>query len=420
MRPTIKVLALMEATTVSGPAKNLIEFGRRVRAGGDGREESPAVEVNIVTFHRGHAPGDGMGGEGAAVESAPNKFVAAARGAGVETDVLAERFRYDARVVAQLREVIARRKPDLVQTHQVKSHFLMKLSGLWRAHPWIAFHHGYTTPDLKMRVYNHINRWSLPTADRVVTVCESFARDLARAGVERRRIAVLHNSVEARPPTAASGVAELQALRERLGIREDERVVLAVGRLSQEKGHVDLVRALARLRGEQPRLDFKLVVVGDGPERRRVEREAAALGFGDRLVFAGHVGDVRPFYALADVLALPSHSEGSPNVLLEAMAAGLPVVATRVGGVPEIVAHEESALLVDAHDPQAFAVAVGRALTDRELARSLAGRASALAATRFSPESYRRSLVEIYRELISSPEASAKARAAVTRLEAVS
>jgi glycosyltransferase involved in cell wall biosynthesis len=112
------------------------------------------------------------------------------------------------------------------------------------------------------------------------------------------------------------------------------------------------------------------------------------------------------------VLALPSHSEGSPNVLLEAMAAGLPVVATRVGGVPEIVAHEESALLVDARDPQAFAAAVGRVLTDGELARALAARAGALAATRFSPESYRHSLVEIYRELISSPEASAKARAA--------
>ena len=121
------------------------------------------------------------------------------------------------------------------------------------------------------------------------------------------------------------------------------------------------------------------------------------------VVFVGHVSDVAPFYAIADVLALPSHSEGSPNVLLEAMAAGLPIVATSVGGVPEIATNEEDALLVAARDPSAFAVALRRALTEGELARTLKNNAITRAKD-FSPECHARSLIEIYQELLSVPQ----------------
>jgi glycosyltransferase involved in cell wall biosynthesis len=191
----------------------------------------------------------------------------------------------------------------------------------------------------------------------------------------------------------------LSALRERLGLGEGARVILAVGRLSREKGHADLVRALGRLRASEPAIDFRLLVVGDGPEREAVETEARAQGVADRLIFAGHVSDVRPFYALADVLALPSHSEGSPNVLLEAMAVGLPVAATSVGGVPEIVSDEESALLVAPHDAAALGAALARLLKDEELARRLAANARSLVAAHYTPDAYARSLIELYREV---------------------
>lgn len=388
-KATIRVLALMEARTVTGPAKNIIEFCRRARALGASPGDPPAAEVSFLTFHRGPEP---AGGE------APNPFVAAARAAGVEVELIRERFRFDPRVLGELRRTVERRRPDVIQTHSVKSHFLVRLSGLWRRRPWVAFHHGYTSTDLKMGLYNCLDRWSLPAAHRVVTVCGPFAQQLARRGVRPERIFVRHNSINengaALPPAS-----DVRALRERLGIGEGARVVLAVGRLSREKAHVDLVEALGRLRGSDPGVDFRLVVVGDGPERPAVERAAREQGLSDRLAFAGHVSDVRPFYALADLLALPSHSEGSPNVLLEAMAAGVPVAATAVGGVPEVVAHEESALLVPPHDTRAMAAAVGRLLADAPLARKLASNASALVAARYSPEAYARSVVEIYRAL---------------------
>ena len=391
-QPTLRVLALMEAATVTGPAKNLIEFCRRARSLGAAAGDPPAAEITFVTFQRGHAD------EG----EAPNPFVAAARAAGVGVEVIPERFRFDARVVGDLRRVVEKRRPDIIQSHMVKSHFLVRLSGLRRRLPWVAFHHGYTTTDLKMELYNRLDRWSLPAADRVVTVCGAFAGQLTRIGVSPEKIFVRHNSINLNgtPPPSAG---DARALRERLGIAEGERVVLAVGRLSREKAHVDLVNALGRLRAGGA--DFRLVVVGEGPERPAVESAACEQGISDRVVFAGHVSDVRPFYALADVLALPSHSEGSPNVLLEAMAAGLPVVATAVGGVPEIVAHEESALLVGPRDPEALAAAVGRMLRDEPLARRLSERAAALIAESYTPDAYARSVAGLYREVRRGREA---------------
>jgi len=393
---TIRLLSVMEATTVTGPAKNLLGFVARARSSEFAESAGlPRVETRVVTFQR--AGGD------AAADGAPNAFVAGARAAGLEVDVIPERFRFDPRALEGLRRAVERHAPDVVQTHMVKSHFLLRLSGLGRRFPWVAFHHGYTATDTKMRLYNQLDRWSLPGAARVLTVCGPFAEQLARTGVRRERITVRHNSVT-RPARADD--ASLAALKARLGLKEGERVILAVGRLSFEKGHADLVAALGELKRLDPALDFKLVVAGDGPERARAEEAAGALSLSDRVVFAGHTSDVRPFYALADVLALPSHSEGSPNVLLEAMAAGVPVAATRVGGVPEIAEDGESALLVPARDPSAMAAALRRLLTDTPLAARLSESARERVLTEFSPEAYARALVEFYGELVGCAPAA--------------
>jgi glycosyltransferase involved in cell wall biosynthesis len=384
----IKLLDIVEATTVNAVAKNAIEFHSSVRPG----PEPPAtikIQSSLATFERGISS-----------NGTQNEFVVAARKAGLKVDVIPESFRYDPRVISTLRELVQDRAPDLILTHHVKSHFLIKLSRLSQQYHWVAFHHGYTATDRKTRAYNYLDRWSLPSADRVITVCQSFAKDLADAGVPAERISVQHNSIRVQPPASPE---EVKALKRRFGIAENERVVLAVGRLSQEKGHLDLISAFARLRDAHPDLVAKLVIAGDGPERGRLEAAVNALGLSERVIFAGHINNVRVFYAAADLLALPSHSEGSPNVLLEAMAAGVPIVATTVGGVPEIVEDSKSALLVSAGDPEALAAAIARLLTDKELARRLAADA-ATAAARYTPESYVDSLLAIYREVISNPK----------------
>lgn len=386
----IKILSIVEATTINAVAKSVLEFQRTARELAKQSLDFPNIEACVVTFERNREP-----------TQSPNDFVNAARKLELEVEIILERRRFDLSAISALRSVVEQQRPDIVVTHSVKSHFLLWRSQVWREYPWVAFHHGYTTTDLKMRVYNRLDRWSLPHASRLVTVCHAFARELAdNTGVPVEQIVVQHNSVR---PTPQTSVADIQSLRTRLGIASDERVVLTVGRLSREKAHIDLLAAFKHLRDTHPDISSKLVIVGDGPERGRLEAAARADGLGERVIFAGHIsGDIQPFYAAADVFALPSHSEGSPNVVLEAMAANLPIVATAVGGVPEILEDNESALLVPANDPRAMAAAIARVLGDQDLAQRLTTNSAALVATRYAPAQYVRALVEIYGDVIKA------------------
>ena len=378
----IKILAVVEATTVNAVARNMFEFHNAARELRQRAADFPEIDLSLVTFDRDHSSAE---------------FVSAAREFGLTVDVIPERGRFDRSVIRALRKVVEQRSPDVTVTHQVKSHFLMNVSGLWRKHRWVAFNHGYTTTDRKMLLYNRLDRWSLPRADRVVTVCEAFATQLMKIGVPRARIHVQHNSIRAEPPVNAQ---EMHVFRRTLGIFEDERMILAVGRLSKEKAQIDLLYAFKKLSDTHAEINARLVIVGDGPERENLEATAASLGIRDRVVFAGQARNVEVYYAAADVLANPSHSEGSPYVLLEAMAANLPIVATAVGGVPEMVENDQTALLVPVSDLQAMADAIARVLGDEQLAQRLAANASTLGTFRFSPENYVRSLILVYREVI--------------------
>lgn len=383
----MKIVSVVEATNMNAVARIVLEFHRTAHEIGEESGDLPRIEGSLVTFDRGsdHQPG-------------ANQFVEATHAAGIEIDVIPERRRFDLAVVSALKEIVRQRQPDLVITHSVKSHFLMWRSRLWTQYPWIAFHHGYTTTDRKMRVYNWLDRWSLPKADLVITVCNAFALELARVSrVAPERIRVRHNSIRVVSRPAAEDV---RGLRERLGIVESEAVILSVGRLSKEKAHADLIKAFKQLCTTNPDLNCKLVIVGEGPEREPLESASAQLGLSQRIIFAGQVTDVRPFYAMSDVFVLPSLTEGSPNVLLEAMAAQVPIAATAVGGVPEIVENKESALLVPANDPATLAAAITRLLADGELGSRLTRNAAEIVTKNHSPEEYIRSLIASYGEVI--------------------
>jgi glycosyltransferase involved in cell wall biosynthesis len=380
----MKLLAIMEAGTVTGPAKNLINFCQSARE--HNFTDLPLVDTSITTFRR------------ASANEPANLFVEKALDLGIGLDVIDERFRFDTRVITELKKVVGRVQPNIIQTHNVKSHFLMRLSGLWREIPWIAFHHGYTTTDWKMRAYNRLDRWSLRKAHRVVTMNKIFAHHLTQTGASVEGMRILHNAVDVEGILEVSD-HETTKLRNRLGIDEEGRVIIAIGRLSLEKGHLDLIKAFAKMVRGQANSQTKLVIVGEGPEREKLEQEIDALHIKGQVRFAGQVSDVKPFYAIADLMVLPSHSEGSPNVLLEAMAAHLPVVATSVGGVPEIATHNETALLVESRNVEALAQAISLLSNDRELARSLAANAQEQVLRNHSPQSRLRSLLEIYGEL---------------------
>lgn len=392
---TIRILSIVEATSINAVAKNVLEFHRVAQELASHSPGFPHIEACVVTFARDRD-----------AASSETDFVRAARTLDLEVEIIPERRRFDFAAISALKRLVAQKNPDVVVTHSIKSHFLLWRTQVWREFPWVAFHHGYTATDLKMRIYNRADRWSLPHASKIVTVCNAFARELAEnTGVAVEQIAVQHNSVRSAPPPT---VADVKALRLRLGLANGERMLLTVGRLSREKAHSDLLTAFQHLQKMQPDIFSRLIIVGEGPERANLEATARAHGLSERVVFTGQINDVQTYYAAADVFALPSHSEGSPYVVLEAMAANLPIVATNVGGVPEILKDDESALLVPANDPQAMAAAIIRVLTDSQLAERLTSNSAALILSDYTPEKYAQSLVEIYRRVIDERSPSAR------------
>ena len=384
---SIRLLAIIEAASLTGPAKNLLDFCVRART-----IENIRIEPHLVTFRRGNV-------------SDRDTFLEAAGAADVPVEIVTERGRLDKSVIESLTQITERIQPTILQTHAVKSHFLLRNSGLWKKRPWIAFHHGYTSTDAKMLAYNLLDLWSLHAPARIVTVSEAFKRQLTSRGIARDRIAVLHNAID--PAWVERRGFSRESGQQLLGIRENDRIILAVGRLSREKAFGDLLAAMAQLKSKHPHLNPHLYIAGEGPDRASLESNASTLGIASSVTFTGPIKDLAPWYAAADLLAISSEKEGSPNALLEAMAARLPVVATRVGGIPEIVTDNETALLVPAQNPEALAAAIAQILTEPETVRAMAERAHETIVRRFDPEARAEKLAAIYAEVMRGSSAVA-------------
>jgi len=381
----LRVLILLEGENVSGPARNVLEFCAVSRS----TDAAPAI--TLAGFVRSSGAKAGI-----------NRLFAAARELGSEMEPIHERFPFDLRVLPALRDLVKKIRPHIIETHHVKSHFLVRLSGVWRSCSWIAFHHGYTRDARRTLVYNQLDRWSLRLPSQIITVCEPFAQQLRNIGVPPSRISVVYNAIaEDWINAVPQNHAESPAACAESGTRDGERTILAVGRLSREKAFTDVVAAVAQLRDLTPGARIRLIIAGDGPEKSRIEERARSLHLRENVTLPGHVHDMRPYYRAADVLAISSTSEGSPNVLLEALAAGVPTVATAVGGVPEMVEDKKSALLVPPGDPRAMAQALQRLFTDASLRKNITLNGRELIASRYSPQSRARILMETYEEVFN-------------------
>jgi glycosyltransferase involved in cell wall biosynthesis len=196
-------------------------------------------------------------------------------------------------------------------------------------------------------------RWALPRARRVVAVSRALGDEAVRLGARPERIAVVHNGVDG----ALFFPRDRAEARRELGLSNQKRL-LYVGRLERQKGVLDLLDAFARLAPARP--DFALTLVGDGSARGECQTRAAAIGAQVQLIGARPLDEVPRFLAACDLLTLPSWNEGTPNVVLEALACGRKVVATRTGGIPDVIDSPRLGELVPVRDPAQLACALER------------------------------------------------------------
>jgi glycosyltransferase involved in cell wall biosynthesis len=273
--------------------------------------------------------------------------------------------------VRRLRAIFDRVRPDVVHTHQVGP--LLYAGPAARAagvplvvHTEHGNHLGRLTPwvrRLKARLlWRHAGR----SAARFFCVSADIAQAVRAAGVESAKVLVVPNGIATADPVDP---AEVGRARQSLGLPDGAPVVGTVGRLAEVKRQDLLLQAFARVRAGRP--STRLVLVGDGERRAELEALAGELGLTDAVRFAGYQPRPEAYLRLMDVFALTSRTEGMPMALLEAWAAGVPVVASRVGGLPELIREGETGLLFDFPDADALAALLRRVLDDPTLAQSL-------------------------------------------------
>lgn len=316
----------------------------------------------------------------------PHPFVARLRSASVPVEVVAVPHRAYGEEVRSIRRLLRRLEPDLVHTHGYRADVIGGNIARWVGLPVVSTVHGFTGGGWKNRFYEWLQRRSLARMDAVVAVSRPLGQELRRAGIDEERLHVVPNAWSRQVP-----LLERSRARQELGLPPEEFVVGWVGRLSPEKGPDVLVRCAAEVEG-----DVVFSILGDGPERELLEDLAHRLGVRHRVRFHGRVPDAAALYRAFDAFALSSRTEGTPVSLFEAIDASVPVVATRVGGVPDVVGPEE-AQVVRPEDPLALAEALGRIRRDPTDAEARARRARRRLETEFSPGPWVDRYENIYR-----------------------
>jgi len=225
-----------------------------------------------------------------------------------------------------------------------------------------------------------LDRATIRLSDLIVSNSRAGAAYAADLGAPPERISVVHNGRDVDQFEAADSTG----IEAELGIEPDELVVGTVGRLLERKGHYELVSAWAEVQDGHP--NTRLLLVGDGPEREDLQAHAESAGCADSIEFLGRREDVPKLLAAMDVFVFPSHFEGLPGAVIEAMAAGLPIVATPVDGTAELLDAYETGLFVPVKEPAAIAAAISRVLETPALRSSLGERAQERAREQFGTD----------------------------------
>jgi len=313
-------------------------------------------------------------------------------GRGSSADFLAWR-----RVLALLR----RERIDILHTHMFRSNVPgAVLSTLARTPVFVAHEHTWSFEGRPLRVF--LDRELVGrAADAYLAVSREDARRISEVeGIPARKVHMLPNGIPPFPTPSGHDV------RAQLGIARDAPLVGSVGVLRQQKGFEVLVRAATAVRREVPGVKIAIAGAGDDPVREELERLIADRGLEDTVLLVGLRDDIPDFLEALDVAASPSHFEGSPLAVMEYMAAGRPTVATRVGGVPDLIEDGVHGLLVPPDDAPALAAGLVRLLKDRDLAGRLGAAARRREEAEFGIDAMVRRLERLYLDL----NAAARAR----------
>jgi glycosyltransferase involved in cell wall biosynthesis len=302
---------------------------------------------------------------------------------------------FDRSVVRRLLDVCREYNVAVWHGHDYKSNLI----GVWLKRHWpmqlVTTLHGWVKHTWKTPLYYALDRFSLRWYERVICVSEDLYEAALRSGLPRERCVLIHNAIATDEFQRRADTSEA---KHRLGFRLDRPLVGAVGRLSAEKGFDVLLEALARLVRLGRQVD--LAIIGEGDEMPALRRLVLERGLLDHVHLLGYRSDIIALYEAFDAFALSSYREGLPNVLLEAMAMEVPVVATSIAGVPALLSQGRDGLLVPPGDPAALAAELDRVLFDPSSRNRLIASAKEAIESRFTFARRMEKVARVYDELL--------------------
>jgi glycosyltransferase involved in cell wall biosynthesis len=306
-----------------------------------------------------------------------------------------DRGPWDWRVISRTLDICRRERAAIWHGHDYKSNALGLLLRRFWPMRLVTTVHGWVKHTRRTPLYYRIDRFCLPRYERVICVSKDLEEECLKLPVPAERCVLIENGIDLAEYSRTRTIVEA---RQMLGIPTGRFVIGAIGRLSAEKGFDLLIRAVDRL--ARAGLDLELLIAGEGDEEPRLRALASELGCGERVRLLGFQASVKELYQAFDVFVLSSLREGLPNVLLEAMALEVPVLATRIAGVPRLIDDGSNGLLIEPGSVDELTRSLERLLRDGEVRRRLAQAGRETIAARYSFPARMQKIQVLYDELL--------------------
>lgn len=278
------------------------------------------------------------------------EIIKEAKKMGLETAIFESQGRFDMGTVFRVKNFLKMNNIDIIHTHNYKSDIVGSLAARLAGKRWVATNHNWLNTSRRLRLYEHLDAFVLKFADKVVAVSDDIKAGMVKRGFRPGQVNVIHNGIDT--DLFADRVLK-KDLRRELGINNDDIVVSIVGRLAKEKG-IEIFLDAAKIVLNSKK-DVRFLIVGDGPLNGDLKSRAQELDLGDRVIFTGNREDMPQIYSITDILVNSSYIEGLPMTILEAMAAKVPIIATKVGAVPKVILNEHNGILLEPGNAESLA-----------------------------------------------------------------
>jgi glycosyltransferase involved in cell wall biosynthesis len=318
-----------------------------------------------------------------------------AREEGMKVQIFPCKGRFDTKTIKSIRNFIDREQPNILHSHGYKSNFYAWRALSGRKIPWIITNHGKRI-GIALSVYNRLNIVFMKKADKVVAVSQVLADEMKQQGISSTRMHIIDNGVNLERFANQRGDNDL---RKSFGLDGNHKLFGTIGSLTEEKGHVYLIEAAQQVTQKYPECRF--LIVGDGRQRQVLEERTADLGLSDKVIFTGSRKDVPEILAMLDAFVLPSLKEGLPMALLEAMASKVPVIATSVGAIPQVLENGINGLLIPPKNSDSIAEAINTMLSDGNSAKEMALRGFEKVRDHYSAKIMFEKYLTVYHDLMA-------------------